>query len=453
MGDALAARLAGRPGLRVTHRASAGRRIRARQPRPEADFVLEGAFRRTGEECLLSVRVVRGADGEALWNGDFPFGWTRVADVQDEIAGRVAGAVGAFFAGAGGARHSVGPGAYALFLKAHHGVVQFANTREAEYVEPARRRLLRAIELEPGYADAHADLAFLELLQLNPPQAPPAVLIERARVLLERALASDPRHVRGLYLLGEVHGTSGRPRQGLDLTETAVAFDPDDAEARTFLALRYASLGFYESAVAACDEAIRLDPVWDVAHHAKALYSTHVGSLDAALATLEDLHRQTVPNAVGETNLAGVLVARGDLAGAADTLARASARLSPQQAASYVEILRGLVAGLRGDLVEARSAFATWRDSPPRLFDHLIRLSLVVGEGEAALAQLAESPYQRNYRWLVHEPLVRPFLREPGFRKLLDELHEEWLRNLGELGPRLLVAPPSLPAPASVLAR
>jgi serine/threonine-protein kinase len=452
MGDALATRLAGRPGLRVTHRASARRGIRGRPARAESDFVLEGVFRRTGDHCLLSVKVVRGADGEALWDGDFPFQWTRVAEVQDEIAKRVAEAVGAFLARAEGPQPSVGPRAYALFLKAHHAVAQFANTREVEYVEPARRRLLRAIELEPGYADAHADLAFLDLLQLNPPQAPAALLTERARVFLEHALASNPRHVRSLYLLGEVHGTSGRGRQGLDLTETAVALDPDDAEARTFLALRYGSLGFYESAVAACDEAVRLDPVWDVAHHAKALYSTYLGSFEVALGVLEELNRHAVPNSVGETNLAGVLVAKGDLASAAQTLARASARLSPQQDASYVEILRGLVAGLRGDKAQARRIFAAWRDSPPRIFDHLIQLSLVAGERGVALRQLSESPYHRHYRWLVQEPLVRPFLREPGFRNLLDELHGEWLRNLDELGPRLLVPPPPLPTPATVLA-
>jgi hypothetical protein len=255
MGDALATRLAGRPGLRITHRSSGGSRCRSRSALREADFLLEGAFRRTGKRCLLSVRLLRVADREALWGDDFPFAWDRVAEVQEEIAERVAAAVGAYLARAGGPRPSVSPRAYELFLKAHHGVIQFANTRQREFLVPARRRLLRVVELEPGFSDALADLAFLELLQLNPPQAPPELLIERAKELLERALESDPRHVRSLCLLGDVHGTRGRARQGLDLTESAVALDPDDAEARTFLALRHASLGFYESAVASCDEA------------------------------------------------------------------------------------------------------------------------------------------------------------------------------------------------------
>jgi TolB-like protein/tetratricopeptide (TPR) repeat protein len=453
MGDALATRLAGRPGLRVTYRSSRSWQGRARGGPLEADFVLEGVFRRTGARCLLSVRLLRVADRETLWGDEFPFAWARVAEVQGEIAERVAAAVGAFLARAGGPRPSVSPRAYELFLKAHHAVIQFANTRHREFLDPARSRLLSAVELEPRFADALADLAFLELLQLNPPQEPPEHLIERARAFLERALESDPRHVRSLYLLGDVHGNSGGARQGLDLTETAVALDPDDAEARTFLALRYASLGFYESALASCDEAIRLDPIWHTAQDAKAFFSRHVDALDAGAGALEAFHRGRVPSSLGEATLAGALVAKGDLSGAERALERATGKLSPEQDASFVEILRGLVAALQGDDAKARRIFEAHRNSPPRIFDHLIRLALALGEREAALGQIGASPYHRNYRWLAGEPLARPFLGEPGFRKLLEELHEGWLRDLVELGPRLPSAPPALPPPSQILAR
>jgi serine/threonine-protein kinase len=451
MGDALATRLAGRPGLRVLHRASAGRRDG--DLGVAADYVLEGSFQRTRARCVLAVALVRVADRKELWNDTFPFEWARVAGTQDDIAERVAAAVGSFLTRAGGPRPSVSPRAYELFLKGHHGVIQYANTRQQEYLEPARRRLSSAIALESGFSDALADLAFLELLRLNPPQAPPAELIERARALLERALASNPRHARSLYLLGDVYGTSGRARQGLDLTETAVALDPDDAEARTFLALRYASLGFYEAAVACCDEALPLDPVWDAARHAKALYASHAGAAGVAIAVLEELHREAVPNSVSETILAGVRVASGDLAGAERGLVGIRARLSPQEDASHVEILEGLVAALRGDVAQARRLSEKHQSSPPRILDHLIRLALALRSSDVALRQIAESPYHRNYRWLVQEPFARPFLREPGFAQLLEELHGEWLRNAEELAARLPAAPPALPSPAEILSR
>jgi tetratricopeptide (TPR) repeat protein len=258
--------------------------------------------------------------------------------------------------------------------------------------------------------------------------------------------------VRSLCLLGELHGASGRAHEGLDLTETAVALDPDDAEARSFLALRYASLGFYESAVAACDEALQLDPIWDLARQAKALYSSQCGDHDTALAALAELHGVAVPSSLSGAILAGVLVTRGDLPGAERALADARAWLSPQQDSSYVEILAGLVAALRRDQAPARRVFEVQRDSPPRIFDHLLRLSLALGEHGAALAQFEASPYHCTYRWLVTEALARPFLREPGFRKLLEQLHEEWLGHLERLGPRLPVAPPELPTPAAILA-
>jgi hypothetical protein len=131
-------------------------------------------------------------------------------------------------------------------------------------------------------------------------------------------------------------------------------------------------------------------------------------------------------------------------------LTRAAAKLSPQEDASHVEILGGLVAALQGDPAAARRAFDAHRSSPPRILDHLIRLALALGEPATALDLLAASPYHRNYRWLASEPLARPFLREPGFQKLLAELHAEWLGNLAEVGPRLPVAPPPLSPPAAL---
>jgi hypothetical protein len=116
-------------------------------------------------------------------------------------------------------------------------------------------------------------------------------------------------------------------------------------------------------------------------------------------------------------------------------------------------IVRGLLAAFQGDDAAARGSFEAQRSSPPRILDHQIRLSLALGEREVALRQIEASPYHRNYRWLAGEPLARPFLGEPGFRKLLDELHEEWLRNLTELLPRLPVVPPQQPTPAQLLTR
>jgi serine/threonine-protein kinase len=448
IGEAVALRLASRPGLRIAYRRSGGR---GGDGAPlDADLVLEGSFRRVGERCALSVGLLRVTNREKLWSETFSFAWDGVVAVQSEIAERVAAVAGSFPVRAGGSPPAVSPRAYELFLKARPGVVQFANSRQREFLLPARRRLLRAVELEPGFSDALADLAFLELLQLNPPQAPPALLIERARGFLERALAADRVHVRSLYLLGDAEGNSGRAREGLDLTETAVALDPDDAEARTFLAMRYASFGFYESAVACCDQALRLDPVWDAAYQAKALYHTLAGEPAEAVETLEAHHRRSVPNSVSETVLAGALAAAGEPARAEAAAARAAAKLSPQEDRSHLEIVRGLVAALQRDAATARRAFEAQRRSPPRILDHLIRLAFALGEPATALDLLEASPYHRNYRWLASEPLARPFLRDPAFGKFLAELHTDWLRNLDEVGPRLPVSPPPLPFPAAL---
>ena len=79
----------------------------------------------------------------------------------------------------------------------------------------------------------------------------------------------------------------------------------------------------------------------------------------------------------------------------------------------------------------------------------------VAHRDEQLARQLLESnPVNRSYRWLANEALVHPHLHRPHWRALSDELHASWLRDLEEMGPRLLPAPaPPLPEPAALIRR
>jgi len=73
-----------------------------------------------------------------------------------------------------------------------------------------------------------------------------------------------------------------------------------------------------------------------------------------------------------------------------------------------------------------------YADSPPRLSPHLEMLCLAVGDLPLAVRRIRGSYIVRNYRWLVEQPLARPYLGQPEFRELLDELYARSIqRNLG----------------------
>ena len=160
--------------------------------------------------------------------------------------------------------------------------------------------------------------------------------------------------MRGLWLLGELRALEGRPREALDLSETAVALDPDDAEARACLAARYLSLGFYEAALVASVHALDLDPLWHLPHETRVVCFVRLGRLSEAHAAADQLCREDPDTPTGEFLRASVRIAEGDLEGAEAALAPRRHGLSHPDDGGRAEVVRGLVAALRGEEDEAR---------------------------------------------------------------------------------------------------
>lgn len=453
MAETLRTRLARWPGLRVLSRASGARARQHASAHLRADYRVEGAFERRDGRCAVTVRVLRLADDKQLWSETERFAWERVGEVAEALAEQLATAIGATLTRRADPlpRRTLAR-AHDLYVKGRHSTIQYSNTLDPRHLEPARRRLMAALELEPGYVDALAELAHLELLHLYPPRGDIAQTLARARALLENALSIEPRHARSLYLLGHVEGSTLQPRKALRLTESAVAIDPDDPEGRTMLAVRYVSLGFWESALAACDWALALDPVWEAPHRIKLYLLTHMGWLDAARRAIDELARVgTSPTELAISRF-DLRIAQGDFAGAqaALTSLESTFALRPDQE-DRRDIARALAEALQGRLGEARRALAAHRRDAPRFWDHGIRLALALGEGELALELLRGNPVNQSYRWLATEALVRPHLHQPRWRALADDLHASWLRDLAEVGPRLPAPPPALPEPPALL--
>lgn len=337
------------------------------------------------------------------------------------------------------------------FLKGRHATLTYGNTLDQRHLEPARPRLQAALENEPEHVDALAELAQVELLHLYPPRRETAQLLANARQYLERALALDPSHARSLYLLGHVEGTALRPREALQLTESAVAIDSEDSEARTMLAVRYASLGFWEAAVASCERALDLDPVWEAPHRTRIYLLTRMGRLaesSLAIDALAQTGTSPVELAIARFDLR---LAEGDFAGARAALSSPESTFPLRPDLNDLHDLAiALVDALEGRESAARRTLDAHRRDGPRFWDHAIRLALALGEEELALDLLAANPVNRSYRWLAAEPLVLPHLHRPAWRAFANELNESWLKDLVELSPRLPARPPSLPAPGDL---
>lgn len=98
----------------------------------------------------------------------------------------------------------------------------------------AERLIRRAIDVMPGYTEAHVSLALM-LIDLQ--------RFEEAQEACAHALALDSTHAPALYCMGNVLRALGRPEEAVHYYRASVAVKPDFADAWANLGDVLQSLG------------------------------------------------------------------------------------------------------------------------------------------------------------------------------------------------------------------
>jgi serine/threonine-protein kinase len=112
--------------------------------------VLEGSVRAAGDQLRIMATLVDATSGYQLWSQRFDRSLDDTFAVQDEIAAAVVSAVGAQ-----ARRRSARGEAYNFYLQGRH----FWNKRTESSLHRSAVCFRKAIEKDPGYAEAHAGLA------------------------------------------------------------------------------------------------------------------------------------------------------------------------------------------------------------------------------------------------------------------------------------------------------
>ncbi len=161
--------------------------------------------------------------------------------------------------GAGGARPPAPPADPAA-LRAYLRGVHFRGTLTG--LEKAIACFGEAVELDPGFAAAHAGLASCLGTQAVIAEAAPERAHDRMRGAVERAMALDPElsdthTARGLLLLFFERDWSGANAA----LRRALALRPDDAQAHAYLAAERAITGAHVEAAKHAERALEIAPL------------------------------------------------------------------------------------------------------------------------------------------------------------------------------------------------
>ena len=189
------------------------------------DYVLEGSVRKVGNRVRITAQLIEGATDTHVWAERYDRDLTDIFALQDEISMAIVTALKLKLlpqemeAIAQRGTESVEAYDLCLVARSHYLTGNYGDPRRDEAIERLTRR---AVDLDPGYAQAWALLAL------------------------------------GQYSLHRIHGRAGDGGQAA--LYRALALSPDLAEARALKAQRLSHAGRHEEAAAEIAIALQLDP-------------------------------------------------------------------------------------------------------------------------------------------------------------------------------------------------
>ena len=275
--DAITARLATLGGLAVISRTSAMQFRQSELSSREigaqlgADYLLEGTIQRERPQDPTSrVRIIpqliRASDDTHVWASVYDEDMTEVFRVQSEIADRVARAMDVALLEGQAEPVEIPPTAdlqaYELYLRGHDYLAGALGAGDANARRIAIDFFEQALDLDPGFALAWAELSTAHIWLYRFFVDPSDARLQRAKAAVDTALALDPELPAAHLAQGLYHYWGAEPDPALALEEFkhVVQREPSNAYARTLMAVLQAARGEWDEAVENAGMAAALDP-------------------------------------------------------------------------------------------------------------------------------------------------------------------------------------------------
>jgi TolB-like protein/predicted Ser/Thr protein kinase len=315
-----------------------------------ADAVLEGNVQRADDRLRVSVNLLRAGDGASLWADSFDMRMTDIFTIQDTVAQQVASRLRFQLDPSQQSRLTTSnPVAYEFYLKGVYNLDQRMSSGHSQW-KVTIDFFRKAIEADPNFALAHAQLAFAYAGMAVFVAPTESVWAEQAREEINRAQALDPKlaetHLaRQRLLFSRYEGFQGEAA----VRELLLAQQLNPNVGHAELAYVYIHLGLEDLAARALERALEIDPTSQFAKGQTLVMYELSGKYDEWLAA----HRRFNPDTPVP---ARYFLWKGRLAEAqkAIEIEEASPRIRVDKAAVLRD--RTLLFALNGDFRSAEAA-------------------------------------------------------------------------------------------------
>ena len=272
-------------------------------------LVLEGSVRRDGDRLRITAQLIEARSDTHLWSESYDRTLDDIFAIQDEIAADVVDALKITLLGKEPKATETNPEAYALYLQGRY----FKNQGTEESIKKAETFLKEALAMDSRSAPAWTELASVYIIQGGYYRSVNEAY-ELARDAVQQALAIDPQYARAYAQLAWVEMSYERDfAAARQHQQRALALSPGDATSLEVAASLNTKIGHLDEAIDLYRQSITLDPVSSNQHLflGRAFYFAH--RLDEAADSLQMALSLSPGRIGGQYYIGWVLLAQGDV--------------------------------------------------------------------------------------------------------------------------------------------
>jgi adenylate cyclase len=258
--------------------------------------VLEGSVRKVGNRVRIMAQLIEARSDTHLWSETYDRELDDIFAVQDEISAAIIGALKERLEleieAAPRVIAAASTEAHDAYLRGRYLLVQ----RTQVTIEGAVREFEKAIEIDPDYARAHAELANA-IIFLNRGawgDIPLSEAISRAGPHARQAMALDPALAEAHAATGMLLNQQGKPEEALAHYQQAIRINPNYAIVYNWIYIVLSqALGHYAEAFAALETAVSLDPLsFSIRYNyiAQLINRSQFAEVDRELEKLASIH-------------------------------------------------------------------------------------------------------------------------------------------------------------------
>ena len=393
--------------------------------RLRVDSILEGHFLAAGELVRVTLQLTDSRTGYSVWattvDGKRSDLLKLIDDVSQKTVTGLNDRLGVQTATTGGsAPRSSNPQAYEQYLRARSLTGSFVPSQ----YEAQIKALERAVDLDPKFAAAYADLAIQLSLGYARSLTTRPDTLAKAEWYARQAVRLDPNLAQAHLALGRVFVRDpSRYRESAREILTALRLNANDTHALNSVVTYFVSSGDLQRARCVGDRVVRLDPS---SNEARTRGYWYVNAVDpeGALQNAQWALASKDTEVAGHDMRAVALILQGNLA-EAQRETDAVFRLAPRH---YLgKSLKAMIAAAHDDRNAAEAAVKSFESDANRNHWAAIRIAQVyarLGDSGQAVAWTQRATQLGHHSWyaLVKHPWLQSLQGEPQFQEMVAKV-------------------------------